>query len=164
MSESQNPPPTTDEMFTLQLLISLSTWMGAAAAPGEAGCRSVQGHRTRCATATGIELLLVAFIDQHTNLARSLDLLELDKGVSCPAERGGDGRGSLGFTLGADDRRLALLLCLFDDKLGALGVLLGDLLLLDCGCELLSEAGVSGVIIDLRHVCLVSAGPHIAYN
>jgi hypothetical protein len=35
---------------------------------------------------------------------------------------------------------LSLLLCLFDDKLGSLGILLSNLFLLDSGGELFSEA------------------------
>jgi hypothetical protein len=54
----------------------------------------------------------------------------------------GDCVGGLGFALGADDVGLPLLLGLLDDESGALGLLLGDLLLLDGLGELLAEGHV----------------------
>lgn len=150
----------------MQLLISvLYTTAMVGEAPGEGGCHSAQAHTTHCATATATGLNVSATTHPRlTNITCRLDLLERNERISRLAERSRDGRRSLGLTLCADDGCLALLLGLLDDKLGALGVLLGDLLLLDGGGELLAEAGVSGDLVfrsksavNSRHVGLGSA-------
>lgn len=65
------------------------------------------------------------------NLPARLDLSDLNETVTCLGNGLADGLRTLGLTLGADDVRLALLLGLLDDEAGSLGVLLGNLLLLD---------------------------------
>jgi hypothetical protein len=68
---------------------------------------------------------------RRTDIARGLNPSEHDKRLAGLVNRLRDGSGSFSFSLGTDDCRLAFLLCLFDDELCALGVLLRDLLLLD---------------------------------
>ena len=76
------------------------------------------------------------------NLPRGLDLADLDEAVPGLGDGPGDGLGALGLALGADDVGLALLLGLLDDEAGTLGVLLGDLLLLDGLGELAAKGHV----------------------
>ena len=76
------------------------------------------------------------------DLPARLDLADLDEAVAALGDGARDGVGALGLALGADDVGLALLLGALDDEAGALGVLLGDLLLLDGLGELLAEGHV----------------------
>jgi hypothetical protein len=71
-----------------------------------------------------------------------LDATNLDETATGLGYGLADNFGTLGFTLSADDVSLALLLGTLDNETGPLGVLLGDLLLLDGSCELLSEGHV----------------------
>ena len=73
------------------------------------------------------------------DLAGGVDAADLDEARAALLEGLGDRRGGLGLALGADDRGLLLLLGLGDDVGLALGLLLGDLLLLDGRRELLAE-------------------------
>lgn len=76
------------------------------------------------------------------DVARRLDLADLNEAVARLGDSAADGLGALGLALSADDVGLALLLGALDDETGALGVLLGDLLLLDGLGELLAEGHV----------------------
>ena len=77
-----------------------------------------------------------------SNLSARLDLSDLHEAVTSLGDGLGDGLGTLGLTLGADDVGLALLLGALDDEAGTLGVLLGNLLLLDGLCELAAKGHV----------------------
>lgn len=116
--------------------------------PAGGGCRWTRARTRRCASQTVYQLGKVSIVPgvvvyPLTNLAGSLNLAELDKGVASLGEGSRDGGSGLGLTLGADNGSLALLLSLLDDELGTLGILLGNLLLLDGGGELLAEAAGS---------------------
>lgn len=76
------------------------------------------------------------------NSLRRLDLPQRHKCFPVLLQRLRDGRGSLGLTLGTDDRRLPLLLRLLDDELCPLRILLGNLLGLDGLCEFLNEKSI----------------------
>lgn len=77
-----------------------------------------------------------------SNLTGSLNTTNLNQSTTSLGNSLGNDIGGLGFTLGADDVSLALLLGALDDESCPLGVLLGDLLLLDGFGELLSEGHV----------------------
>ena len=77
-----------------------------------------------------------------TDLPTGLDLSELHKRIARLVQSRGDGVGSLGFTLGSNDSCLSLLLGLLDHELGPLGILLGNLLLLDGRGELFTKGHV----------------------
>lgn len=76
------------------------------------------------------------------NLPAGLNLSDLHQAVAGLGNGLADGLCALGLALCADDVGLALLLGLFDDEARALGVLLGNLLLLDGLCELAAKGHV----------------------
>lgn len=76
------------------------------------------------------------------NLPACLNLSDLDQAVAALCDGLGDGVGTLGLTLCADNVGLSLLFGLLDDEAGTLGILLGDLLLLDGLGELLTKGHV----------------------
>lgn len=71
-----------------------------------------------------------------------IDPTDLNQTAAGLGNRLADNIGTLGFTLSADDVGLTLLLGALDDEPRPLGVLLGDLLLLDGAGELLAEGHV----------------------
>jgi hypothetical protein len=77
------------------------------------------------------------------NVSAGLNATNLDETAARLSDSLADNVGTLGFTLSTDDVGLALLLGTLDDETGPLSVLLGNLLLLDGSCELLSEGHVS---------------------
>jgi len=100
-------------------------------------------HLQQQASSPGRDIRNVLALTQALrNLPTRLNLPELDKGVSSLVDRCRDGLRSLGFTFSTDDGRLTFLLGLLNNELCPFGVLLGDLLLLDGGGELLSECHV----------------------
>lgn len=129
LCDHASPPPAPPPPFTIDLCPSHRQQKIAAttalfvAATGEIGDVGVRGE--------GLG-----------DLAGGLDLADLDEAVTVAGDGAGDGLGGLGLALGADDVGLALLLGLLDDEAGALGVLLGDLLLLDGTRELFAEGHV----------------------
>lgn len=83
------------------------------------------------------------------DLLAGLDTTDLNQSAASLGDGLADNIGTFGFTLSADDVGLALLLGTLDDESGPLGILLGDLLLLDGPCELLSEGHVcNGDILE----------------
>lgn len=76
------------------------------------------------------------------NLLASIDLTDLNQTTTSLGNRLADNLGRLGFTLSTDNVRLALLLGALDDEARPLGVLLGDLLLLDGTGEFFAEGHV----------------------
>lgn len=76
------------------------------------------------------------------NFPARLNLSNLNQPITGLGNSLANGIGALGLTLGADDVGLTLLLGLLDDEAGTLGVLLGDLLLLDGLGELVAEGHV----------------------
>jgi hypothetical protein len=76
------------------------------------------------------------------DLTASIDATDLDQTGTGLSDGLADNVGTLGFTLGADNVGLTLLLGTLDDESCPLGILLGDLLLLDGAGELLSEGHV----------------------
>jgi hypothetical protein len=77
-----------------------------------------------------------------SNLLASIDLTDLNQATTSLGNRLADNLSTLGFTLGADNVSLTLLLGTLDDESRSLGVLLGDLLLLDGAGEFLAEGHV----------------------
>lgn len=77
-----------------------------------------------------------------SNIAAGLNTTDLNQATAGLGNSLGNNIGGLGLTLGADDVGLALLLSTLDDESRPLGVLLGDLLLLDGLGEFLSEGHV----------------------
>jgi hypothetical protein len=77
-----------------------------------------------------------------SNLLASIDLTDLNQTTTSLGNGLADNFGRLGFTLGTDNVCLALLLGALDDESRPLGVLLGDLLLLDGAGEFLAEGHV----------------------
>lgn len=77
-----------------------------------------------------------------SNLTGSLNTTNLNQSTASLGNSLGNDIGGLGLTLSADDVSLALLLGALDDETCPLGILLGDLLLLDSFGELLSEGHV----------------------
>ena len=84
------------------------------------------------------------------DFAGGLDLTDLDEAVAGLGDGATNSISTFGLALGADDVGLALLLGALDDEAGALGVLLGDLLLLDGLGELLAVALHGSGILPLR--------------
>ena len=80
--------------------------------------------------------------ERLSDVPAGLNLSDLDEAITGLADGLADGVCALCLTLGADNVGLALLLGLLDDEAGALGVLLGNLLLLDGLGELLAESHV----------------------
>ena len=73
------------------------------------------------------------------DLLRGVDAPDLDEARAALLQRSGDDLGGGGLALGADDACFFLLLGLGNNISLALGLLLGDLLLLDGATELLAE-------------------------
>ena len=73
------------------------------------------------------------------DLLRGVDASDFNEARAALLQRSGDDLGGGRLALGADDARLFLLLGLGDNISLALGLLLGDLLLLDGAAELLAE-------------------------
>lgn len=76
------------------------------------------------------------------DLAASVDAADLNQTGTGLSDGLADNVGTLGFTLGADNVGLTLLLGTLDNESCPLSILLGDLLLLDGAGELLSEGHV----------------------
>lgn len=76
------------------------------------------------------------------DLPAGLDTTDLNQSAASLSDGLADNFSTQGFTLSANDVGLALLLGTLDNESGPLGILLGDLLLLDSPCELLSEGHV----------------------
>lgn len=76
------------------------------------------------------------------DLTASINATNLDQTGTSLSDSLADNVGTLGFTLGADNVGLTLLLSTLDNESCPLGILLGDLLLLDGAGELLSEGHV----------------------
>lgn len=96
----------------------------------------------RPCSATG-QVRDVGISGQHLrNILLRLNSSDHDQTVTTLCHGLGDCVGSLGFALSANDVGLPLLLGLLDDESRALGLLLGDLLLLDGLGELLAEGHV----------------------
>lgn len=93
-----------------------------------------------------------------------LDPSDHNQTITTLRDRLADGVGGLGFTLGADDVGLPLLLGLLDDEARALSLLLCDLLVLDCPCELLAEGHVCDRDILKRDIELGGAAKKVGPN
>jgi hypothetical protein len=77
-----------------------------------------------------------------SNLLASIDLTDLNQAITSLGNSLADNLSTFGFTLGTNNVSLTLLLGALDDESCPLGVLLGDLLLLDGTGELLAEGHV----------------------
>ena len=91
------------------------------------------------------------------DLLRGVDAPDLDQTRAALLQRSGDDLGGGGLALGADDRRLFFLFRFRDDVGLALGLLLGDLLLLDGARELLAEDEVRDRDVVQNNVEVVRA-------
>mmetsp|Transcript_3612 Transcript_3612/g.8684 ORF Transcript_3612/g.8684 Transcript_3612/m.8684 type:complete len:310 (-) Transcript_3612:99-1028(-) len=126
--------------------------------------------RTLAAAAANIKEHLLAVGQVHdirglgeclSNVLRGIDAAHLDEAAAMLLERLGNHLCGLGLALGADDRRLPLLLRSCHDELLPLGVLLGNLLLLDCPGELFAvgEVGDGDVVHqDVELPCAMDDG------
>lgn len=108
-------PQTQQEASALASILSLSAWKVSDV--------RVRGH-------------------SRGDLLAGLDTTDLNQSAASLGNSLADNIGTLGFTLSANNVGLALLLGTLDDETGPLGILLGDLLLLDGPRELLSEGHV----------------------
>lgn len=115
-------------------------------------------HQQICPLATSGQVRHVGVGSQHLgNLPRRLNLSDLNQTIASLGNRLADGLCTLGFTLGADDVGLALLLGALDDEARTLGILLRNLLLLDSLGELLAKGHVGDGNILKRNVELGGA-------
>lgn len=105
--------------------------------------------------------------ERRRDLLAGVDTTDLNQATAGLGNGLADNISTLGFTLGADDIGLTFLLGSLDDETGPLGVLLGDLLLLDGACEFLSEGHVGdGDVLEgdvelrgsLHEVCADAVG------
>jgi hypothetical protein len=130
------------------------------------------GLATLAACAAAGQVRDVGVPCQHLrNVLLGLDSPDHDQAVTALGHGLGDGVCGLGFTLGADDVGLTLLLGLLDNEARALGLLLCNLLLLDGLCELLAEGHVGdGDVLEgnvelagaLEQVCADFVGDGLA--
>lgn len=77
-----------------------------------------------------------------SNLSAGLDLTDLDQPVTRLGHGLANGVGTFGFTLSADNVGLTLLFGTLDNEASTLRILLSNLLLLNCLCELATEGHV----------------------
>lgn len=96
------------------------------------------------------------------NVPASLNLTDLNQAVTSLGDGLANRLGTLGLTLCADDVGLALLLGALDNETGTLGILLGNLLLLDGLGELASKGHVGNGHILEGNVELCGAAGQIA--